>query len=189
MNQSAANALLKILEEPPSGKFLLLLSPMPNLLLPTIRSRCSDIFFNRLSQKEMKEWLREKKIDGAYNELFYELSEGAPLRMEQLLNEDRSKSLMDFYAGLKELSGKKQDPLHFAHHWQDIDTLYAIDIMLYYVEKNVRDLAGKRIHDQNRYRLYDTLMERKRLLSSQFNLNRTLLLEECCILLYGQEAY
>ena len=40
MNQSAANALLKVLEEPPKGAVLLLIAHQPARLLPTIRSRC-----------------------------------------------------------------------------------------------------------------------------------------------------
>jgi DNA polymerase-3 subunit delta' len=40
MNRSAANALLKILEEPPRRSLLLLVSHSPGRLLPTIRSRC-----------------------------------------------------------------------------------------------------------------------------------------------------
>jgi len=40
MNRNAANALLKILEEPPRGALLLLVSHTPGRLLPTIRSRC-----------------------------------------------------------------------------------------------------------------------------------------------------
>src|SRR5260221_2176298 len=40
MNDNAANALLKMLEEPPAHAMLLLLSNTPGRLLPTIRSRC-----------------------------------------------------------------------------------------------------------------------------------------------------
>ncbi len=40
MNTAAANAVLKLLEEPPAGAVLLLVSHQPNRLLPTIRSRC-----------------------------------------------------------------------------------------------------------------------------------------------------
>ncbi len=40
MNASAANALLKSLEEPPAGAIFLLVSHRPARLLPTIRSRC-----------------------------------------------------------------------------------------------------------------------------------------------------
>src|SRR5438045_6781510 len=40
MNRNAANALLKILEEPPQRALLLLIAHSPGRLLPTIRSRC-----------------------------------------------------------------------------------------------------------------------------------------------------
>lgn len=43
LNGAAANALLKILEEPPAGATLLLVSHRPAGLLPTIRSRCREL--------------------------------------------------------------------------------------------------------------------------------------------------
>jgi DNA polymerase-3 subunit delta' len=43
LNESAANALLKILEEPPPRAVLLLVSHRPSLLLPTVRSRCREL--------------------------------------------------------------------------------------------------------------------------------------------------
>ncbi|MCV2890225.1 DNA polymerase III subunit delta' [Ruegeria aquimaris] len=49
MNTSAANALLKMLEEPPARTTLLLVSHQPSRLLPTIRSRCRTL---RLSPLE-----------------------------------------------------------------------------------------------------------------------------------------
>src|SRR5690606_4821369 len=43
MNTQAANALLKMLEEPPARTTLLLVSHQPSRLLPTIRSRCREL--------------------------------------------------------------------------------------------------------------------------------------------------
>ncbi len=43
MNRNAANALLKILEEPPKKGLILLVSHAPGRLLPTIRSRCRKL--------------------------------------------------------------------------------------------------------------------------------------------------
>lgn len=48
MNDNAANALLKMLEEPPPNAMLLLLSNMPGRLLPTIRSRCQRLELRQL---------------------------------------------------------------------------------------------------------------------------------------------
>ncbi len=52
MNRFAANALLKVLEEPPEKTLLILISSRPATLLPTILSRCKRIRFNPLSGKE-----------------------------------------------------------------------------------------------------------------------------------------
>lgn len=49
MNQSAANAFLKTLEEPPEESLLVLVTPHPDMLPETIRSRCSQITFTPLS--------------------------------------------------------------------------------------------------------------------------------------------
>ena len=43
MNHNAANALLKLLEEPPAHAYLLLISHNPGKILPTIRSRCRQV--------------------------------------------------------------------------------------------------------------------------------------------------
>ena len=48
MERSAANALLKNLEEPPAGTIFLLVSHAPGRLLPTIRSRCRTLRFEPL---------------------------------------------------------------------------------------------------------------------------------------------
>lgn len=54
MNVNAANALLKILEEPPADALLLLVSHQPSRLLPTIRSRCRVLRCQPLPEADMK---------------------------------------------------------------------------------------------------------------------------------------
>ncbi len=53
MNRSAANALLKLLEEPPARAILLLVSHAPGRLLPTIRSRCRALNLGPLPDAEV----------------------------------------------------------------------------------------------------------------------------------------
>jgi DNA polymerase-3 subunit delta' len=48
MNDNAANALLKMLEEPPARSMLIVLSNVPGRLLPTIRSRCQKLVLRPL---------------------------------------------------------------------------------------------------------------------------------------------
>lgn len=65
MNQSASNALLKILEEPPPGKHLILTTTNPELLLPTIRSRTQRFSVQRESNDLVMEWLGDQECKGS----------------------------------------------------------------------------------------------------------------------------
>lgn len=60
MNENAANALLKILEEPPSNSVVFLLCQNMGKLLPTIKSRCRQIVIKPLSKEELKKRIRIK---------------------------------------------------------------------------------------------------------------------------------
>jgi DNA polymerase-3 subunit delta' len=65
LNESSSNALLKILEEPPQTSHLVLLTSRPDMLLPTIRSRCQMIRFSPLSPEEIERHLIRNKIANA----------------------------------------------------------------------------------------------------------------------------
>lgn len=60
MEASAANALLKILEEPPGGTIFFLVSHAPGKLLPTIRSRCRRLDFQGLGDDAMTSILESR---------------------------------------------------------------------------------------------------------------------------------
>ena len=53
LNAAGANALLKILEEPPAKCLLLVVSHAPGRLLPTIRSRCRRLALRPLSPEDV----------------------------------------------------------------------------------------------------------------------------------------
>ncbi len=56
---SAANKLLKLLEEPPAHVLFILVSSRPEKVLPTIRSRCQVLSFSRITSSDLDKWLRE----------------------------------------------------------------------------------------------------------------------------------
>jgi DNA polymerase-3 subunit delta' len=62
LEKSAANALLKSLEEPPAGTFFLLVTHRPARLLPTIRSRCRTFRFPVLSDGQLAAMLEEEGL-------------------------------------------------------------------------------------------------------------------------------
>ena len=63
MNESAQNALLKILEEPPDYGVFLILSTNAERLLPTIRSRCAELQLGPVEQHEALPFLRQRMPD------------------------------------------------------------------------------------------------------------------------------
>ena len=65
LNDPSANALLKVLEEPPHTSHIILLTSRPAILLPTIRSRCQMIRFSPLSAEEIETHLVQNKIANA----------------------------------------------------------------------------------------------------------------------------
>jgi DNA polymerase-3 subunit delta' len=87
MNRSAANAVLKILEEPPPATILLLTSSAPGRLLPTIRSRCRKLALEPLNARAMQAVLRSVAPAAGPGELerVTALAHGAPGRALALL--------------------------------------------------------------------------------------------------------
>lgn len=57
------NHLLKILEEPPIGTLIILVTSNEDRLLPTIRSRCQRLAFQPLTDAEMDRWFKSRKSD------------------------------------------------------------------------------------------------------------------------------
>lgn len=81
MNTFTANALLKLLEEPPAGCVFLLVSSAPRRLLPTIRSRCQQWHFARPSEAALAQWKTGADRD---TQALLALGGGMPLAAERL---------------------------------------------------------------------------------------------------------
>ncbi len=86
LNQNSANALLKILEEPPARALLILCCTAPGRLLPTIRSRCRRLRLDPLDDAAMAELLTTYLPDLSDDERgrLITLAEGSPGRALKL---------------------------------------------------------------------------------------------------------
>jgi len=62
LNDASANALLKVLEEPPKTSHLILITARPAMLLPTILSRCQMIRFSPLTPDEIESHLTKNNL-------------------------------------------------------------------------------------------------------------------------------
>ena len=117
MHPSAANAVLKILEEPPGDTYFLLVSHQPERLLPTILSRCFQLAFALPDPGPALDWLKGQGIK--HGELALAQCGYAPLAaMERAGDEmfwSQRKLLLDA------LADSKFDPLRAADFAEDID--------------------------------------------------------------------
>ncbi len=90
LNRHAANALLKLLEEPPGRALLLLVCNAPGRLLPTLRSRCRSLRLLPLDQATMHAALAPllPALTAAERQILIDLGEGSPGRALALAAED-----------------------------------------------------------------------------------------------------
>ena len=101
MNVNAANALLKLLEEPPVEAYLLLVSHQPSRLLPTIRSRCRELRCGRLETPDIANALAASGAADINAAALAELTGGSVGEALALINLDGLK----LYQGLVNIAG------------------------------------------------------------------------------------
>jgi DNA polymerase-3 subunit delta' len=150
MNQAAASALLKILEEPPSNVYFILVSSVTKALLPTIRSRCRVIHFGIPDTAAATAWLA-----GAGHEKhaarYLGLAGGAPMRVAQWSEEGQ---LLSIDALVDTLAAPPADPMALAARWDGLlrtDGLFRLEYLVEGIQRWVFDLAQQRIAGEIRF--------------------------------------
>jgi DNA polymerase-3 subunit delta' len=97
MRAEAANAMLKMLEEPPARSLLILISSKKELLLPTVISRCSEVRFRYLSVKDTEDIiLKDDAMDERSAHFLASFSQGSPGTALEMVKDglmDRRKAL------------------------------------------------------------------------------------------------
>ncbi|QCO01418.1 DNA polymerase III subunit delta' [Azospirillum argentinense] len=148
MNLSGLNAILKILEEPPPGALLLLVSDNPGGMLPTIRSRCRKLTLQPLPEETVLNLLSQHRPDlgSEDREALARLAEGSIGRAIGLAEAGG----LDLYRELIGLLGTlPRLDIAAAHAFGDKltrkqdDGLYetATDLLVWWLARFVRSLA------------------------------------------------
>ncbi len=91
LNEDAADALLKDLEEPPDYAVVVLIADDLGPLPPTIRSRCQLVPFRRLSQRAVKAYLSARGLSGERLEALARVAGGRLDRADRLLDAEAGK--------------------------------------------------------------------------------------------------
>ena len=107
MNTAAANAFLKTLEEPPGDALIVLITALPQSLLPTIRSRCQEIRFQPLSRSRMAHALVERQgiseEDAWFLAALAQGSMGRGLAMDLEQEKAARREVLSLWAGLSRM--------------------------------------------------------------------------------------
>ncbi|MEY4641204.1 MAG: hypothetical protein RLZZ227_1198 [Pseudomonadota bacterium] len=197
MNLNAANALLKLLEEPPQQTLLLLVSHQPGLLLATIRSRCQVLRCGLPPQDMAIRWLDDSGFSGNAS-VALQRAGGAPLRAVSQVDGALQAERLQLLTCLQGLAAGKLYPVEAAKKCEKFNITASIDYQL----ECVADLSAcaqraRSLHDpdlgtlaeqlnlmqqpgvysRHLHRLYAELQEARRVAMASNNANPLLLLE------------
>lgn len=144
LNVAASNALLKSLEEPPSGVLFLLVSDRPAWLLPTVRSRCQMVFVRLRDPQDAARWLGTQNTAEPALELA--LSGGAPLQAKALADDAGWKRRRELLLALLDSAA---DPVHVAERYREL----APGLTLSWLQRLTYDLASAMLCGHVRYNI------------------------------------
>ena len=156
MNESAQNALLKTIEEPPAYAVVMLLADNPDALLPTISSRCVQLNLKPVGDQLVKDYLmNEMHVPDYQAEVDASLAQGnigkaeriarSPEYEETLENALRmakyadSMPLYEIVETIKKLTAEKDN----IDDYFDIFSLWFRDVLLFKATKEVDSLVFK----------------------------------------------
>ncbi len=118
LNEEASNALLKILEEPPRNHVFILITPNPQMLLPTLLSRCCHVRFQPLeSRLILQELFEGEGLEPSSAQKAARLSLGSRDRAQGLSRGTLSR-WQELTAGLIKLPALSvSETFQFVSHW------------------------------------------------------------------------
>lgn len=135
MNPNAANAFLKLLEEPPAEVTFFLISHRPSGLLPTIRSRCRELRIGPLSPHDLSDALTAAggEVDPANRAALAELSGGsvgAAFELTNLNGLGLYQMIVDLLSGLPNMNRAKLQSLTEAGAGKGNEAQFAMIVTL-----------------------------------------------------------
>ncbi len=132
MTMSAANSLLKILEDPPGNVTFILVSNQLYRLLPTIRSRCSKFSFQSPDREIALEWLEKNNLTKPGTELLEQCLE-TPLYLKTLVEHDYPSLQKGLVSDLTALCHERSNAISIAAVWQQHPTMMLLDTLFSWV--------------------------------------------------------
>lgn len=119
--RNAANALLKVLEEPAGNAVIMLVTHRIASLPLTIRSRCQRIVFHPPSVDVALSWSKGQSSDEAALRSALALSDGAPLAALELMHSEQAGVRQLVLTDVENLLSGRADPVAMADKWHKRD--------------------------------------------------------------------
>ena len=185
MNQAAANAFLKTLEEPAGSATFILVCDAAGQLPATIRSRCRKMAVPAPPRAEALAWL-EVETDPAPAQQLLDLAGGAPLAALELGERHGGEALAALHAEAVALLGGRADPIEVAGGWRKLGDGELVLSMLFAA---LEDLARRGVATPDRlYAAVDDVVETRRQWREVPGLNEQLLYEGLALRCAGTAA-
>ncbi len=150
MNGPAANALLKILEEPPASVYFIVVSSRQKSLLPTIRSRCQTIPFSAPEAALDTAMLADIGL-GKDMARYLGLAAGAPLRIAKW---SEAGLIAPLNSLIDMLQNPPADPIGLAARWDGLlksELGFTLEHLVEELQRWLFDLAQERLTGSMRY--------------------------------------
>lgn len=196
MNIAAANALLKMLEEPPVQTVFLLISHQLQQLPATIRSRCQIIPFRTPPLVQAADWLQQQ-TGCTQPELLVSMANGSPLLAVRLFETAYLEQRNALFSELHQLFQQQASFVSIVEKWVKWDSLQVLQLLLSATVDLIRMKSRvplSYITNQDwlpqlqqqasvfelryLYKLLDKLYASRQLLMNKANVNLQLLLED-----------
>jgi DNA polymerase III subunit delta' len=197
MNNAAANAFLKYLEEPTERTSIILITEKPSRLPATIVSRCQKLNIKAPDTVTLHGWLKQNNIHDNL-EVLSGLAKGAPLLAQQVAAENHIATRNTCFKHWMAIAKHQDHPVIVAEQWLNLPeaallfwlTSWVMDLIkcVYHVQvehlynpdfvKPLQELA-RQLELNDMYRLYDLLLISHKRLNTQ--INKQLMLEEILI--------
>ncbi|MEY4588726.1 MAG: polymerase subunit delta prime [Pseudomonadota bacterium] len=188
MNNNAANALLKNLEEPIGQTFFILVSVNPSRLIATIKSRCTRFVLAAPSRAEGLTWLEQQGCVDAATKLTQ--AGGAPLQVMAWQQSGYFEHCETLAGHLEHYLNARQSLTQTAKPVTQLGLGLVLDQCMIWVHAALlRPIkhqplplaALELLEKKDLLRLYESLQQKKRLFLAGINLNAQLVVEELLI--------
>ncbi len=157
ITEAGQNALLKTIEEPNQGTFIILTASSVNSIIQTIRSRTMHIKFNPLSHKQIYDVLKKKNpnLDDEFLEFAAIASGGSVEYAEKLLNNEVQTKIESLCVNLKKMILlKTPSEISFSQTAKDVAPVDLTSLMMNIFQYNLESLITKTPHNKHFDKLY-----------------------------------